>query len=219
MNQKTLTKTIRKYYKTAKNPDSRFRSWDHCYGFFQKNYNNLQKVEVENEAALRLGFYLASWGMYRGSGFLLEYTYEIHKFVIRELALSKEFLQLCPYDVGTNPNDINLAPDIKTLVQLIRNAYYNNLNETPTDTLISKILLGTTGCLPACDTYFVKGFRSEGNPYPKLNKKFIKNILGFCINKRQELGVIQPTILSLDEHPYPRMKLVDMLFWQIGKDL
>ncbi|VEJ05791.1 Uncharacterised protein [Campylobacter lari] len=32
-----------------------------------------------------LSFYLASWGMYRGSSFLLRYDYKIYKTILEEL--------------------------------------------------------------------------------------------------------------------------------------
>ena len=38
-----------------------------------------------DEAALQLGFYLASWGMYRGSSFLLRRTYTVHEEVVERL--------------------------------------------------------------------------------------------------------------------------------------
>jgi hypothetical protein len=33
---------------------------------------------------------------------------------------------------------------------------------SPSDTLITKFLLGTVGCTPACDRYFILGFRRAG---------------------------------------------------------
>ena len=47
----------------------------------------LPVLQVEEDtticaAALELGFYLASWGMYRPSGFLLKRTYTIHETVV-----------------------------------------------------------------------------------------------------------------------------------------
>jgi hypothetical protein len=49
----------------------RYRSWEHCYRYFQKaSPSRLSKDR--DDAAIRLGFYLASWGMYRGKSFLLQ---------------------------------------------------------------------------------------------------------------------------------------------------
>ena len=165
MSQKPLDQTIRKYYKCAKDPDSRFRSWDYCYDFFRKNYNKLHLPEVEDDAARQLGLYLASWGMYRGSGFLLQYAYTVHKPVIRALASSEEFLDLLQHDVGAKNSDIELTQTIMDLVKLVRKAYCpfgRRFDKKPTDTLVTKVLLGTVGCLPARDTYFRMVSRTRG---------------------------------------------------------
>src|SRR5262245_15461814 len=42
-------------------PHHRFRLWEHCYAYFQRGQNDCDL------ASLHLAFYLASWGMYRGS--------------------------------------------------------------------------------------------------------------------------------------------------------
>lgn len=39
--------------------------------------------------SLQLAFYLASWGMYRGSSFLLQKDYRIHIPVVKELLRNK----------------------------------------------------------------------------------------------------------------------------------
>ena len=59
MSQVSLEQTISKYYKEC-GKDGRYRSWDHCHSFFQEHHENLLKVQ--DNAALQLGFYLASWG-------------------------------------------------------------------------------------------------------------------------------------------------------------
>ena len=218
MNQVPLDQTICAYYKKcASNPDSRYRSWDHCYGFFQKHCRDLHLPQVEDAAALQLGFYLASWGMYRGSGFLLQYAYTVHKPVIRALA-SSQFSKLWKRDIGTHHNDINLAATIMELVKSVR-AAYRQFDEKPTDTLVTKVLLGTVGCLPARDRLFEKGFKDQGLCYGSLNCHFVDRILRFVIGNRLELAELQPKILVLGGFPYPLMKLVDMHFWQIGDNL
>ena len=51
----------------------RFNSWNNCYSFFQNKYFKYNSDDdYDDRAALHLGFYLASWGMYRGSTFLLQ---------------------------------------------------------------------------------------------------------------------------------------------------
>ena len=219
MSQTELDQTIRRYYKEqCGRPDARGRSWDHCYGFFQENREDL--LEVQDAAALHLGFYLASWGMYR-SPFLREHAYTVHKPVIRALA-SPPFSILWQRDVGARDNDDELAATIMDLVKEVETEYRERMGKQQqknTDTLVTKILLGTVGCLPACDSFFIRGFRKQDCSYSCVNERFVKRILRFCIAHRRKLARLQPKILDLGGRPYPLMKLVDMHFWQIGVDL
>ena len=78
-----LRKTIDRYYdqQCGRDPDGRGLSWEHCYEFFREHRGDLRRVR--DTAALQLGSYLASWGMYRGSSFLLQRPYTAHLPVIR----------------------------------------------------------------------------------------------------------------------------------------
>ena len=62
----------------------RYRSWEHCYGFFRRITH--KRIVRQHDDALQLGFYLASWGMYRGSSFLLQRAYTVHLSVVESLA-------------------------------------------------------------------------------------------------------------------------------------
>src|SRR5580658_5080490 len=66
------------------NKHHRYRSWEHCYQFFQGNKPSIL-LRHQKEAALQLGFFLASWGMYRKS-FLLQCAYTAHLDAIECLA-------------------------------------------------------------------------------------------------------------------------------------
>lgn len=54
---------------------SRSRSWDYCYNYFQDNAEPTQDLE---RSCLQLGYYLASWGMLRGSTYLFTKTNVSH---------------------------------------------------------------------------------------------------------------------------------------------
>ena len=215
MSQATLGHAICRYYERRDaDPDSRYRSWEHCYGFFQEHFRDL--LQVEDTAALQLAFYLASWGMYRGSSFLLQRTHTAHLPVIQVLA-SPQFSNLWRRDIGTHDRDVELTETIMDLVVSVKAAYIQF--DTPTDTLATKVVLGTVGCLPACDRYFIKGFRQNGLPYSSLNRRFVDRILQFVVDNRIEIAKIQAMIIDRGGPKYPLMKLVDMHFWQIGYDL
>lgn len=77
-----------KYIKQLHKPNHRFKSWEHCFMAFSDFNNNVDYL------TLWLAFYLASWGMYRGSSELLQRDYLIHEPIVEIIrsnsALRKE---------------------------------------------------------------------------------------------------------------------------------
>jgi hypothetical protein len=61
---------VRLHRSLAVDEHHRYRSWEHCYRYFRQRRHLRADRDIDH-AALQLGFYLASWGMYRGSSFLL----------------------------------------------------------------------------------------------------------------------------------------------------
>ena len=66
---RTDIETLVNKFKSQSNPDDRYTSFDYCYNYF-KTTKDLT-IDIE-KSCLTLGFYLASWGMFRGSSFLLQ---------------------------------------------------------------------------------------------------------------------------------------------------
>jgi hypothetical protein len=207
-----LRENILAYYGAlAADQHHRYRSWEHCYTFFRQT-TPARILEHREQAALQLGFYLASWGMYRNS-FLLRCAYTVHLGAVDCLA-SPPFKALWAADVGSQSDPEQLAATILAAIDGIRAAY--RPYDEPTDTLVTKVLLGTVGCLPACDRFFIDGFKKRGFSYSCLNGQFVGRILRFCADNATELRDIQAGILSAGAVQYPMMKLVDMYFWQVG---
>ena len=204
------------YNKLLKKENDRYLSWEHCYLFFL-NFKDKKENEKDYDlAALNLAFYLASWGMYRGSSFLLQYDYKIHTELIKKIFSDKEYIEnVYDYEKYT----WTYVEKLKTIIT----NYFKEKEQTPSDTLITKIMMGIFGCTPAFDRFFVDGLKR----YVKDNN--IKNG-----NKRQTSNFSEETFEFLkkfyDDHKiqnvyhlktnnnveYPPMKLVDMFFWQIG---
>ena len=195
-------------------PHHRYRSWEHCYQFFRAK-TQAEIIEQRENAALQLGFYLASWGMYRGSSFLLQHAYTVHLGVVDCLA-AQEYSVLWGKDVGSEKEDVTLVPVILAAVEGVREAY--KPFGKATDTLVTKVLLGTFGCLPACDRFFIDGFNRSGFSYSYLNDRFVGRVLGFCNTHLAALRKEQARIEAGGGVRYPLMKLVDMYFWQIGSE-
>jgi hypothetical protein len=119
-------------------------------------------------------------------------------------------------EFGAGDDDSKLVPIILKAIDAIREAYRPFAPLAASDTLATKVLLGTFGCLPACDQYFIKGFKSAGFQYSYINAKFIERVLHFCKDYFGELRDEQQIIEKTSGVRYPLMKLIDMYFWQIG---
>ncbi len=206
-----MKEIIEKFIITSDQEFHRYNSWNHCYAAFGDN-------KLSNDIlALHLGFYLASWGMYRGSSGLLQKDYKIHIGAV-------EVIHRYP-ELRCSKNKEVTSSDIVTIRALIEDLeeYYQPYsfktsegvvkNISATDTLISKILLGTLGCLPAFDRFFIDGVRKEKKKFTTLKERSLKNLFAYT-EEHEHLHKLQK------EYPqYPVMKLVDMYFWQIGFDL
>lgn len=194
---------IKKYIGQNNQKFQRYNSWNHCYEAFGNN-------ELNNTTlALHLGFYLASWGMYRGSSKLLDRDYLVH---IEAVKIIKKYHQLrCAKEHEVSLSD---ASSIQKLITELSIYYKDEHDVTPTDTLISKIILGTLGCLPAFDRFFVDGVKEHEFKFKSLKEKSLIQLFKFVNHNLPELNHIK------NDHPeYSIMKIVDMYFWQIGFDL
>ncbi len=211
-----LSETIRAYQTEGEH--DRYRSWEHCYRYFQEAGPRGLLADPKN-AALQLAFYLASWGMYRGSSFLLQFAYTIHIPLIHTIA-AKRFSDLWKIDMGSDQSHSEMIPIVLELMNDVREAYRpfaeENNSRVPSDTLVTKIVLGTFGCVPACDQFFLVGIKRQGIKYSTVNKLFLDRMLEFCQENLKELQREQKRIAKRDGLKYPLMKLIDMHFWQWG---
>ncbi len=98
---------IRAYHGKMSNEHHRYRSWEHCFRYFDGRSPE-EILADRDHAALQLGFYLASWGMYRGSSFLLQHAYTSHLGVVDQL-FSSQFIALRKLDFGTHADHCKLV--------------------------------------------------------------------------------------------------------------
>jgi len=194
----------------------RYKSWEHCYEYF-----SMEDAELDI-ACLQMAFYLASWGMYRGSSFLLWKDYLIHKDVVAHL-LSKRHLQQIDFSKATKKEVV----EIFDLILWIKNWYQSNIQYingeekkvNVTDTLATKIILGSLGCIPAYDRYFIDGIRNKGLSYSGLKPGNFTSVVNFYKQNQDEFLTANKIILERSGMNYPPMKLVDMYFWEIGYEI
>lgn len=203
------------YARIMDNRHHRYRSWEHCYAYFRAFHQMSAEARRAHRdtAALHLAFYLASWGMFRGSSFLLQNAYTIHGDVVDHIC-EPEFSLLWQEDFGVSSRDTQMVPIISRLVSAVRLAYepYGHA----TDTLVTKVVLGTVGCLPACDRYFLDGLKSVSIPFSGLKPRFIQRLSAFANDNQLAIKEEQAAIERAAGIRYPAMKLIDMCLWQRG---
>ena len=202
-------------------PNDRLRSWEHCY----KSFHDARgcKTADQDYLSLMLAFYLASWGMYRGSSFLLQKDYKIHRPVVEEI-LKPQYDSL----FGIECIKLRETEQQKQLQSLCSNMseYYDGIRKTVksndvknklSDTLITKVLMGTLGCVPAYDRFFVEGVKSQGVTIGNYSIKSLLNLVDFYESNTEHHEKCRKNLFAYDLQ-YPQMKLIDMGFWQIGFD-
>lgn len=174
--------------------------------------------------SLQLAFYLASWGMYRGSSFLLQKDYKVHVPIIEVLLKAK-------YDIlfGIDCKHLLEKENQELLVELSNfiSWYYdairheikgNDIKNRLSETLITKLLMGTMGCVPAYDRYFIAGIKKHKVAVGSYKIKSIIQLAKFYQNNFSELEEVRKELL-IEDILYPQMKLLDMGFWQIGDNV
>ena len=86
------------------------------------------------------------------------------------------------------------------------------------DTLITKVLMGALGCVPAYDRYFIMGVKHQNVTTGLYNMKSLLKLVDFYEENKTQLEATRKT-LTVEGLPYPQMKMLDMGFWQIGFEL
>ena len=139
---KTDIETIVNKFKSQSNPDDRYTSFDYCYNYFRTTNDITQDIE---KSCLVLGFYLASWGMFRGSSFLLQKSVKHFEPTIRYIST----LDKSVWEIDADNYDEN---NILTIIKIYNGIKTRLINKDNSDlTLITKILLGVFGFIPAFD--------------------------------------------------------------------
>lgn len=230
---KPALKTLKAFYaKLVNHNNDRFRSFEHCYKFFQKIKRDDSFNKNKELSMLHLGFYLASWGMYRGSSFLLQKDYKIYEPIIK-IILKSEYDDLWNIETNISAKNIELFVekswklhiDLLEELKKSRQEYHTYSDKTVkneiSSILTTKIIMGTLGCLPAYDRFFMSGItiynkENEHKLIKTFSKNSIRKLFEFMVQNKEELKEIQKDIKEKTNVKYPLMKLIDSYFWLIG---
>lgn len=195
-------------------PLERYTSFDYCFNYFQSfKERGMVKELAENKhvqaSCIQLGFYLASWGMYRGSAFLLSKSAKVLEPIIIEVANANPSI----WDIDANLYTIENIEQLLEFKQVVINAFRPN---RPSDILITKIMLGIFGNVPAFDTNFKKGFGVS-----TLGLKSLQKIADFYDDHQNIIDRYRMRTLAFEsgEHTdrrYTCAKVIDMIFYIEG---
>lgn len=202
-------------YRKDLGPEGRYASFDFCYNYFQEAREAGETGRLADEdrrlsSCLQLGFYLASWGMMRGSGDLLQRS-------IRGLVPVVEMIAQEPSSTWELDAD-SYADNVYEVIALsrgLRKAFRTSAIDA-SDTLTTKTMLGVFGCVPAFDQNFRRGFHCQ-----TLCKSTLGRIGQYYQDNAAEIDDARVSTLDFltgDEtgRHYPRAKIIDMVFFQEG---
>jgi hypothetical protein len=202
-----------KLYLGDRDPTARYFSFDYCYNFFQAHRERgdvaaLSSSETMELSCLHLGFYLASWGMMRGSTDLLQRSIKHFEGVIEAIATAPPAI----WQIDAN----DYGDDAWTIIRDFRDRVRIALPNKTSDILITKIMLGVFGCVPAFDTYF-----KNGSGLSTFGQSALRRVELFY---REHAELIEryrvPTLAfapgGATTRTYTRAKVIDMIFFIEG---
>lgn len=253
--EQSIKKTIKRISHTYNAHEgkafSRYKSWEYCHSAFLTVHQELERTgdkpspEQIDNLSLELAFYLASWGMYRGSSFLLQRDYKAHRKAVR-IILDAKYKDLWDYDPSCKKDhDIKrTAKKVAKIAIRLKESYgktpdrilcEEDENKEDKDsglsaTLITKILMGTFAVAPAFDRFFIDGVGRYKKDHIEKRNRWVSSHFQMSINKKNE-KTHEGNFVELFEFAkeysdelrvpkrlsnYPLMKRVDMYFWELG---
>lgn len=221
-----ITKAVENFLRFTEGQTSkdygRERSWDFCFNHFQNNPTPTHDMEL---SCIQLGYYLASWGMLRGSSYLFGQTNARHY---------RETIEVVErYNPQMREIDAQRFPESD--VQQVILAAYVDLREAllpqggSPRTLISKVMMGTWGVLPSFDSYLVKGFRSlaetkkEMTAFNSVGARSLTLLGEFYDHHNTEIDRLTQRFTTVDfatgeftDRHFSQAKIIDMFGFQKG---
>jgi len=210
MKQTDIQKTIALFTK-GRSPEDRYSSFDYCYNYFKTNGDYLADIE---KSCLILSFYLSSWGMYRGSSFLLGKSAKYFESTI-------EYLSSLPRSIWEIDVDSYTTANIRIILEIYQELKQRIIKGKNNDlTLITKVMLGVFGFIPAYDNFFCTTFRSISKPqcgFRVVNVKSLSVIRDFYLQNKETIDELASSIYTKDFISgqetwitYTKAKIIDM---------
>lgn len=196
----------------GRQPNERYASFDYCFNYFQ-SFREAGETSLLASSAniqtscLQLGFYLASWGMLRGSSHLLQRSARFLTPVVELIGDTEPDF----WRIDANDYDGANIERLRAQASKIGRAIGSS-----SDTLVTKIMLGVFGCVPAFDRNFKQGFGVS-----TLGAKALNMVADFYEDHAELIDACRiPTVDFVTGEPtqrlYTRAKVIDMAFFVHG---
>lgn len=229
---KESLKIINNHFLTIESgkPGSRYKSWEYCHFAFLQKKNQKGPLTDDDYCllSLHLAVYLASYGMLRNS-FLLERDFQTHYGAVK-ICMDEKYKEL--WDLKPRKKDKEYIANLlfdkdEGIVNRLKEKAYaldddeksgsEKSSSMPTDMLVSKILLGVFGCVPAFDSFFSLGYRlihdeaTLKRAFLQLDRKNFETVY--------DMACDYSDVLKIKGHnpPYPPMRCLDFALWLIGE--
>lgn len=216
-----IEKNMQKYRCGQESRTPRYTSFDYCFNYFQSHHEadggaSLAEPQNMEVSCLQLGFYLASWGMLRGRSPLLSQSVKYYEPIIK--VISEALPAVWKIDVDSY-SDESCGLLLETAKRL-KHAF----TEPATDTLLTKVMLGVFGCVPAYDSYFRRGLGKRGVPLGRLGRSSLEILSEAYRANAEDIDQQQRKTKTLDfqsgeltERSYSRAKVIDAVFFIEGR--
>jgi len=211
-----------KLFSDDRQPERRFASFDYCFNYFQSfwesgNVADIAAAENIPLSCLHLGFYLASWGMFRGSSGLRSRSLKQFEPVVELIARTPSDV----WAVDAHCYSEEICHRLVSIANSIGEALHYPNGAWPTRTLETKIMLGVFGNVPAFDSRVVAGLRKT-----RLTGRFgfraLRDIGRFYDDHRAVIEQYRECTLSFatgqpTQRRYTRAKVIDEIFYIEGR--
>jgi hypothetical protein len=204
-------------------PERRFASFDYCFNHFQAfreagGVADIAAAENMPLSCLHLGFYLASWGMFRGPSVLRRRSVKQFEPVVELIARTPRDVWEIDAHCYSEAVCRRLAD---TAIDIQKALHYPEGRRPPTKTLATKITLGVFGNVPAFDSRVLAGLRRTGHT----GRFGVRALVGIGHFYDIHRGVIdQHRDYTLDfttgqptQRQYTRAKVIDEIFYIEGR--
>ncbi|MFZ7172467.1 hypothetical protein [Avibacterium volantium] len=208
MQPNDIENIVKSFCDEASQPSHRYYSFDLCYSHF-RNSKLKNEINIEQSCFVLWG-YLGSWGMLRGSSYLLQtknplFLEELVEWIYCQ---DNEIWEIDVEDYN-NPEKVEI---ILKIYQVVCDKISDG-NKQPTKTLVTKIILGVFGILPAFDSFFCKTF---GFSSSRVTVEDLIKIYDFYLKNQKVIDELQKQVRDSNYYltNYTKAKVIDMYGFQ-----